>query len=64
MIAAANLLALNPEVRAAHKDWLSLRKARIEAGYDRPGYEWAPAEGNARQLFIDATRDAAKEVQR
>lgn len=63
MNAPANLLAVTPALRERHADWKAIQRKRHEAGFDH-AWEWAPAEGNARQLFIDAARDAVKEVRR
>jgi hypothetical protein len=49
--ASANLLAINKEVREARLDWLSVKAKRIEAGY-----EWAPAEAEARQKMLELAK--------
>ena len=40
----ANLLAISPALRAACLDWKAIQRKRVEFGY-----EWAPAEENARR---------------
>lgn len=56
MNAPANLLAISPELRERHADWKVAQRWRIERGY-----EWAPAEAKARELFLAAARETPAE---
>lgn len=53
--ATANLLAITPAVREARLDWLTTRSRRIA-----DGYEWAPAEANARKRMLELARATPK----
>lgn len=54
----ATIFSLTPEVREAALDVRAIRRKIIEAR-DR-GYEWMPAEANARRRMIDLSREPAE----